>query len=186
MLTTPTKDLRRDHDVILKVVSAMDMLRGILKAKDSIDDNMLSIIKDTVDFAKNFTDRCHHGKEESVLFPALNDVGMPKDEGPIAVMLREHKQGREIIERIEASLEGYKDGNASMNDIIQGIEEYVMLMQHHIFKENNILFNIADMMLTSKGEEINHAYHRIEDEVMQGRHEHYEHIADELASRLKR
>ncbi len=191
MLVTPTRDLRRDHEIILKVINAMDILRTLLKEhnrgnNNALNANLLDIINDTVDFAKNFTDRCHHEKEEHVLFPALNNVGMPKDEGPIAVMIREHKQAREIIDRIESSIEGYKQGRSSINDILQCIEEYIMLMQQHIFKENNILFNIADMMLTGKGDEINNAYSKIEHDVMQGKHEYYEHMADVLISKLNK
>ncbi len=190
MLVTPTRDLRKDHDIILKVINAMDILRTLLKEhsrgnNNTLNTNLLDIVKDTIDFAKNFTDRCHHGKEEHVLFPALNDAGMPKDEGPIAVMIREHKQAREIIDKIDSSVEGYRQGRSSINDILQGIEEYIMLMQHHIFKENNILFNIADMMLADKGDEINNAYSKIEHDVMQGKHEYYEHMADALISKLK-
>jgi len=191
MLVTPTRDLRKDHDIILKVINAMDILRALLKEhirgnNNTLNANLLDIVKDTIDFAKNFTDRCHHGKEEHVLFPALNDAGMPKGEGPIAVMIMEHKQAREIIDRIDSSVEGYKQGRSSINDILQGIEEYMMLMQHHIFKENNILFNIADMMLAGKGDEINNAYNKIEHDVMQGKHEYYEHMADVLISKLNK
>ena len=36
-----------------------------------------------------FVDRCHHGKEEALLFPALEAVGIGNNGGPIGVMLRE-------------------------------------------------------------------------------------------------
>ncbi|MEM4192764.1 MAG: hemerythrin domain-containing protein, partial [Candidatus Nitrosocaldus sp.] len=102
-----TDELRRDHEVIMHILNAMDTLRMLLKQGKDVP---LEVIDDTIDFAKNFTDRCHHGKEEDVLFPALNAEGMPKDEGPIAVMLREHRQGREILARIEDALARHKQG----------------------------------------------------------------------------
>src|SRR5665647_273873 len=48
------------------------------------------------EFLKVFVDKCHHGKEEELLFPALTKVGIPQD-GPIAVMLFEHEMGRKYI-----------------------------------------------------------------------------------------
>ena len=186
--------LRRDHDVILKILAVMDTLRSMLvtiKSGDRSydhdkDDGIVAIIKDTIDFVKNFTDRCHHGKEEGVLFPALNSAGMPKDGGPIAVMLMEHKQGREIIESMESALEDYeRDGSLDYNHIIKSIEEYILLMYNHIMKENNILFNIADTILYDKSKDINDAYIRIEDEIIKGRDEYYKSLAESLTDRIK-
>ncbi|MCS7141155.1 MAG: hemerythrin domain-containing protein [Candidatus Nitrosocaldus sp.] len=176
-----TSGLRRDHEVIMKVLSAMDLLRMLLRQGREVP---VDIIRDTIDFAKNFTDRCHHGKEEDVLFPALNAAGMPRDEGPIAVMLREHRQGREILERIEGALARYMQGSSSIDEVMGGIEDYTMLMQHHIFKENNILFNMADMVLAGRRDELNQGYSRIEREVMRERHGYYERMADDLLGRM--
>ena len=36
-----------------------------------------------MDFAINFTDACHHTKEEQTLFPTLAEFGMPTNMGPI-------------------------------------------------------------------------------------------------------
>jgi len=187
--------LRRDHDVILKILAAMDALRSMLvtiKSSDRSDDHandddgIVAIINDTIDFVKNFTDRCHHGKEEDVLFPALNSAGMPREGGPIAVMLREHKQGREIIESMESALEDYeRNGSLDYNQIIKSIEEYVLLMYNHIMKENNILFNIADTILYDNSKDINDAYTRVEYETIKGRDEYYKNLAESLTDRIK-
>ncbi len=186
--------LRRDHDVILKILAAMDALRSMLvtiKSSDRSDDHdnddgIVAIIKDTINFVKNFTDRCHHGKEEDVLFPALNSAGMPKEGGPIAVMLREHKQGREIIESMESALEDYeRNGSLDYNHIIKSIEEYILLMYNHIMKENNILFNIADTILYDKSKDINDGYTRVEYETIEGKDEYYKRLAESLTDRIK-
>ena len=44
-----------------------------------------------IDFSKNFTDVCHHTKEEKSLFPALEKAGLPTNMGPIAMMLMDHQ-----------------------------------------------------------------------------------------------
>jgi hemerythrin-like domain-containing protein len=48
-----------------------------------------------------FVDRCHHGKEEQLLFPALEQVGISREEGPIGVMLKEHQQGRNLVTKMK-------------------------------------------------------------------------------------
>ncbi|MDI1494877.1 MAG: cation-binding protein [Cenarchaeum symbiont of Oopsacas minuta] len=39
------------------------------------------ILKQVIDFTTNFTDVCHHSKEEKVLFPALAESRMPTNNG---------------------------------------------------------------------------------------------------------
>jgi len=48
-------------------------------------------VREMADFFKNFMDRYHHAKEEKHLFVMLNARGVPRDNGPLAVMLREHE-----------------------------------------------------------------------------------------------
>jgi len=45
---------------------------------------------DFIGFLKEFADKCHHGKEEGLLFPALIQAGLPEKGGPIGVMLADH------------------------------------------------------------------------------------------------
>ena len=54
---------------------------------------------DIIEFSKVFMDRCHHTKEEELLFPAMVAAGFPKD-SPLAVMLHEHELGRNHIKAV--------------------------------------------------------------------------------------
>ena len=62
-----------------------------------------SILLPVIDFSKNFTDVCHHTKEEKSLFPALEQAGLPSNMGPIAMMLIDHQRSREIGTQMEES-----------------------------------------------------------------------------------
>ena len=83
-----TISLRKDHDLIEKVLKSMWAAVTLLKDGKTIPEYILVPV---VDFTKNFTDVCHHGKEENSLFPQLEKKGMPRNAGPIAVMLMEHE-----------------------------------------------------------------------------------------------
>ena len=93
-----TASLRRDHELIEKVVKAMDATIQLLNENKKIPE---SILLPVIDFSKNFTDVCHHSKEENSLFPALEQAGMPKNMGPIAMMLVDHERSREIAANME-------------------------------------------------------------------------------------
>jgi hemerythrin-like domain-containing protein len=69
-----TNSLRRDHDLIEKVIKSMETTIQLLNDGKKIPEFILSPV---IDFSKNFTDVCHHSKEENSLFPALEQAGMP-------------------------------------------------------------------------------------------------------------
>ena len=63
------------------------------------------LVAQCIIFFRLFADACHHGKEEDLLFTELEAQGMPRDAGPIAVMLDEHAQGRALVRTMAAALE---------------------------------------------------------------------------------
>ncbi|NDB45984.1 MAG: cation-binding protein [Nitrososphaeria archaeon] len=146
-----TESLRKDHDLIEKVVKAMEVTLQMLKSGKKIPE---SILMPTIDFTKNFTDVCHHGKEEESFFPALGQAGFPTNMGPIAVMLMEHEITRKIAIQMETSAKEYlKSGSADA--LISDIAQYVQHMSEHLWKENNKLFMMAEMRLSGVSDRMN-------------------------------
>ena len=74
-----TASLRRDHDLIDKVIKSMEITVQLLESGKKIPE---SILNPVIDFSKNFTDVCHHSKEEKSLFPAFLEYS-----GPINIRL---------------------------------------------------------------------------------------------------
>ncbi|MFM8658931.1 MAG: hemerythrin domain-containing protein [Candidatus Nitrosotenuis sp.] len=146
-----TESLRKDHDLIEKVVKAMEVTLQMLKAGKKIPE---SILMPTLDFTKNFTDVCHHGKEEESFFPALGQAGFPTNMGPIAVMLMEHEITRKIAIQMETSAKQYLESGSS-DALISDITQYVQHMSEHLWKENNKLFMMAEMRLSGVSDKMN-------------------------------
>ena len=174
-----TTSLRRDHDLIEKVLKSMWSTLPLLKSGKTIPEPILNQV---IDFSINFTDICHHGKEENSLFPELEKKGMPRNSGPIAVMLMEHEVTRKIGTRMKASSETYlRNGDATQ--LIVDIQEYINHVVQHIWKENNRLFEMADMALRNDVEQVNKSLLEVENkklvEIGKTR-EHYERFAEEL------
>jgi len=128
-----------------------------------------------LDFFKGFVDRCHHSKEEDVLFPELERRGVSRQGGPIGVMLSEHEQGRGHVRELDASLGRLRDGDAGAAASIRELAvAYRHLLQQHIDKENHILFPLADRLLAEMDDKLNEEFETIERErVGQGKHEAY-------------
>jgi hemerythrin-like domain-containing protein len=139
-----------------------------------------------IEFLSVFVDKCHHGKEEEFLFPALEKAGVASDGGPIGVMLEEHEQGRQLVAKLKESVGRYASGDKTAAVSVQHtIDDYVALLTRHIDKENNVLFQMADAKLNAHQDaELFEAFERLERErIGIGKHEEYHALLDQLKAR---
>jgi hemerythrin-like domain-containing protein len=174
-----TASLRRDHELIEKVIKAMDATIQLLDNGKQIPE---SILYPVIDFSKNFTDVCHHSKEENALFPALEQAGMPRNMGPIAMMLMDHERSREIGKHMEKSAKEYIDSGNSEN-LINDMKQYTEHITEHLWKENNRLFMMAEARLQYVSEKVDKELNDIEKSKLQetGKtREHYEKLVENL------
>ncbi|MBI5359089.1 MAG: hemerythrin domain-containing protein [Planctomycetes bacterium] len=147
----PTELLKEDHKVILRMIAVMKKA-----ADDVIGGGGLNVehLERMVDFIRTFADKCHHGKEEDLLFVEMERYGIPKEGGPIGVMLEEHIAGRNYVkgmaEGIDEIKAGKKGGNKKFAENARG---YASLLTQHIDKEDNILYMMADMHLDRNADE---------------------------------
>lgn len=178
-----TMSLKRDHELIEKVIKSMETTINLLESGKKIPEPILLPV---IDFSKNFTDVCHHSKEEKSLFPALERSGMPTHMGPIAVMLMEHEITRKIGKKMEKSAQDYfEKGDAT--ELISDLKEYVEHITQHIWKENNRLFMMAEARLQHVSQQVDDELNQIEKnqlaEIGKTRKE-YELIAEEFQNKI--
>ena len=105
-----------------------------------------------INFVRNFADGHHHQKEEIFLFNKMVDhLG---DTGKNVIthgMLVEHDLGRSYIRNLIEALEKYKNGdNEAKLDIIANAISYATLLENHIHKEDNVIFNFAKRALSKE------------------------------------
>ncbi len=174
-----TESLRKDHKLIEKVLNALDSTINLLKNGKQIPEQ---ILLPTIDFTQNFTDVCHHGKEEEALFPALEKVGMPSHMGPIRMMIIDHQRTKEIVEHIEKASKKYLE-NGDADYLIQALELYVQHVTEHLWKENNRLFMMADARLNHASQDVDQNLGDVEEKKLKelGKtRADYEKLADDL------
>lgn len=141
-----TQILRQEHEAILKMIGAAEEAASRLERREVVRQEMLAAI---LEFFQLFADQCHHGKEEELLFPLLESKGMRRDGGPTGVMLAEHEQGRALIQEMSAATEAYAaEPSEAGSRWAQAAQGYAALLRAHIFKENNILFRMAEQTLS--------------------------------------
>jgi hemerythrin-like domain-containing protein len=141
-MNTATKNLEEDHEHILLLLEVMTKIAG---SENPDTENLESI----VGIIRDFADSLHHAKEEEIFFPFLTERGFSSSQGPVAVMLHEHKMGRDFVKGIADNIVLYKDGNkGALKDIYANMTGYADLLRNHIGKENNILFRMADRALS--------------------------------------
>ena len=142
---TPTRILRDQHRNILKVAGVLEDILAREPEPGAFD---YDAIEDCVSFIRLYADALHHGKEEDLLFPEMEAVGMSRNSGPLAVMLHEHQEGRAFARAMADALPTAREGDApGQRRLLNAGRGYVSLIRGHILKEDNILFNMADQMI---------------------------------------
>jgi len=183
-MMTPIELLMHEHEIILMVLGAVE--REAQRIQDSGQVNAVKT-EQVVDFVRNFADRCHHAKEEDLLFVRMQERGMPAQGGPIGVMLIEHVEGRRLVKAVAEALPNAAKGDpqavAAVRDNLLG---YARLLRAHIGKEDNVLYPMADRILTPEDQQwLTKEFDRVEaEEVGAGVHEKYHSMAHELADGL--
>lgn len=132
-----------EHRTILRALEVLDEIA------DRVTEDPASLADDAralMSFVQRFADTLHHGKEEHLLFPAMEASGEPREGGPIGVMLDEHEQGRAHVRRMHLALEDLGTNAELFETEAIGFTE---LLREHIEKEEELLFPMAEAMLSA-------------------------------------
>jgi PAS domain S-box-containing protein len=165
-----------EHRVMEKVLTVL-----VGQAKKLVDDGAGAKeahgrIAKSLDFFETFMDRCHNMKEEKVLFPKLEQRGIPKEGGPIGVMLIEHQKEREFLKAIKRSL----DGDES-ESVLDESKDFAELVKDHVWKEDDTLYPMGKRVLSeSDAQKLVIGFDGIEKELGKGVHEIYHELAENL------
>ena len=176
MKNSVTAVLSDEHVHILKVVNALVRECDVLRAEKLIDKVFFS---KAVDFIRNFADKFHHVKEEDILFVELCKDTVDMHCNPTEQMRYEHELGRGFVKAIEQSV---SENNVAK--VIDNSISYANLLQEHIFKEDNILFPMANEALSESAQaSIAEAFKKAEQKFASGEKEKYLAIAEEFEKR---
>ncbi|WP_370575250.1 hemerythrin domain-containing protein [Methanomethylovorans sp.] len=143
-----TEDLRHEHNEIGLMLDVLGRICERLDVGENVDPEHLKQIHD---FMVVFVDKCHHTKEEELLFPKLESIDGAESEKLIGVLIAEHRTGRKYANAIGEAISNHE--NIDLQDrskIIKYGRNYIKLLVQHIDKENNVLFTMAEKKLSGK------------------------------------
>lgn len=168
-----TADLRSEHIGVARMLSIIDHMAHRVGAGEGADADDLAHV---IEFLRVFVDRCHHTKEEQLLFPALRAAGISSVEDTLVTLMAEHVRGREAVARIA------EEAPAGPG-LAESMTAYTSLLREHIRKEEHDCFDLADSELpATMKEQLAQGYDRIERDVVGGGvHERFHALLDELA-----
>lgn len=141
---TPTEMLKEDHQHVLKKLDDMEEITHHLDKKGEVSAKLKEL---AAFFETEFW--VHFTKEEEALFPEIEKF-IPRESGPIGMMLIEHEDLRKTNSQLQPAFAAYlrDSDNAEARKVIQKDgTHFIELLRNHIDKEDNILFMIADMHL---------------------------------------
>lgn len=143
----PIHTLMEEHQVILETLKELASLVRIFKEKGGLSGEELEKLKDVAHHLVEA--ESHHQREEEVLFPMLekHDIVEPPE-----IMKMEHvefRQRKQALYKISHNYEDYDPKEFKAKVIEYG--DYISReLESHIFKENNILYQIALQVLTQE------------------------------------
>jgi len=133
-----THELMNEHQLILKYLDLMERYVEFSQTNNN-EDLLLQKAQDLISFTQKFTDTYHHAKEEDILFKYLQAPGVLSHCNPLPVMLSDHEQLRMYVRNMKGALE-----NNDLITLCDNVSAYTQQLKAHIFKENNILYPMAE------------------------------------------
>ncbi|MBV7503939.1 hemerythrin domain-containing protein [Bacillus sp. sid0103] len=141
------KQLKSEHPPLLKQLEEIYDLTQKIDQEIDIETNYATLTTIVNEF-KTALDP-HSEREEGILFPMMG-VYIGTTSGPIAVMEYEHDQAKanigEFLTKVESGLGSIEEKKQAA----QLIQNAYFILTEHFSKEENVLFPMAERMLTDE------------------------------------
>ncbi|MBW7997642.1 MAG: hypothetical protein FVQ81_13905 [Candidatus Glassbacteria bacterium] len=132
----PIKKLADEHKLIKRLIA---LIPRITEASVIVAEEDREIIRDLVDYIRNYADKYHHAKEENILFKNFDeklDI--------IQTMLIDHDKARSYVRAVLEALD-----NKDAEGVKENLSAYRELLSEHIKKEDEILYPWMDRNLST-------------------------------------
>jgi len=170
-----TELLRDEHHAVKLALRILDQLCSKLAAAPDVQsDTYADDMEKLIDFFTTFLDKCHHAKEEEVVFPPLMEIGVLLAANLVIRLKEEHEAGRTLVAEMAAALKLYRRGDRHQAAVLQAAaKSYAKLLTAHMAAEDHDLFPIVDAKFTDEDEAaMTIAFAKIETERLgPGKHE---------------
>jgi hemerythrin-like domain-containing protein len=145
----PIGPLMIEHRLIERMIRLLKQQLEKVGSQKKADPVFIDV---AVDFIKNYADRCHHGKEEDILFRDLAKKDLSdQHRGIMEELLDEHDRARKATKSLLDAKGRYLMGDAgALHDIVDAITWLVNFYPVHIEKEDRLFFRPVMDYLTKQ------------------------------------
>ena len=135
----PVGPLMIEHRLIEKMITAIQNEIDWCERENNINQEF---IDNAADFIRIYADKCHHGKEEDILFRELNKKPLSDEHKRIMEeLVAEHRQGRKAVAEMVEAKEQYMQGKKEALPIILNCMRFIAdFYPKHIEKEDKQFF----------------------------------------------
>lgn len=135
----PIGPLMIEHRLIERMIDVMKKELVLIEKEKKVDPEFIG---SAVDFIRTYADRCHHGKEEDILFRDLGGKKLTDEHRRMMEeLVEEHRWGRKITGRlVEANVKYIQGNQKALSTIMDCIKSLVEFYPKHIEKEDKLLF----------------------------------------------
>jgi hemerythrin-like domain-containing protein len=139
ILTTPIGVLMVEHLLIARMMDLMERKMESIGPQTRPD---MVFVDGAIDFAKTYSDACHHGKEESIFFEKLAMKKLfPEHKKLMDELVLEHIQTRKIVANLELAREDFMKGDSgAVRRILIACQSLWQTSPGHIEKEEKAFF----------------------------------------------
>jgi hemerythrin-like domain-containing protein len=144
----PIQPLTVEHRLTERMI---DVMRWRVADMESIGTADIGFIDGAVEFLRTYADRCHHGKEENILFRELARKPLSAEHrGLLDELVAEHVFARTTTQRLVEARDLYVAGGTSaFADIAACLHMFVEFYPKHIAKEEHGFFRAAMSYFTA-------------------------------------
>ncbi|MBD3192785.1 MAG: cation-binding protein [Candidatus Heimdallarchaeota archaeon] len=138
-MVLPIGPLMIEHRLIERMIIQMNNELEKIKKTKKVDPNFIDM---AVDFIRIYADRCHHGKEEDILFRDLKKKKMNKElQNVMNELIEEHKWARKTTKKLVKAKEAYVAGKIEATEtVIELLQKLTTFYPKHIEKEDKHFF----------------------------------------------
>ena len=141
--TMEALDILIDEHVFIR--QFLEILAVSLKNMEQGKRPSKEFFEKSVSFARDFTDKYHHFKEEYILFNRLAEKKKGEIDAQVQSLKFQHERGRALIGDVAKALEGYAKGQEAQTLILlESLAAYTSLMRQHVHREDHILYPMVE------------------------------------------
>jgi hemerythrin-like domain-containing protein len=179
----PIDALMQEHRLIERMISQMQKQLVRMEETKKVNSKFVNV---TVDLIRVYADRCHHGKEEGVLFRELNSKpASPEIAKMVMELINEHVYARKTTAKLAQANESYVKGNVdSLKDVFTLMKALVEFYPKHIEKEDNHFFTPSMKCFSPQEQQaMLNAFWDFDRKII---HDHYSKVLDELETSVSK